>query len=259
MKGDFAVLILSCDKFSDLWPASVSQFYRYFPNDDVRLYVGSNETACDEPGVIPVLSGKDCDWSRSFKKILEQIEERTLAVIVDDYLLASRIDPKHLSMAVDFFFSTGAKHLKYWPNPPPDEPTTHTGIGQYSRGAPYRATVCGFWDRKYLMNLLLEGENAWDFEILGSYRTSYLDGFFALNPPLFECRNLVEKGYWIPQSVDWANKEGVMLDLDRRPILKGVSKLRSRLQMIYFHLMLRVPSQRRVRWMNTLRRLLISY
>ena len=58
MKGDFAVLILSCDKFSDLWQPSVSQFYRYFPNDDVRLYVGSNETAWDEPGIVPVLSGK---------------------------------------------------------------------------------------------------------------------------------------------------------------------------------------------------------
>ncbi|HJX10704.1 MAG TPA: hypothetical protein VJ733_09410, partial [Candidatus Binatia bacterium] len=141
----------------------------------------------------------------------------------------------------------------------PDEPTEFPGIGSYARGAPYRATVCGFWDRDCLMSLLLEGESPWNFEILGSYRTAYMDGFYGLTSPLFERRNMIEKGRWIPESVEWAQAEGVELKLDGRPMLAGTRGIISRLQAIYFHAMIRVPWRIRTGLMNKLRRALISY
>ena len=152
-----------------------------------------------------------------------------------------------------------ARHLRYWPGTPIDAPTDHPDIGRFDRGAPYRATVCGFWDRAYLLGLLLEGESPWDFEIVGSYRTSYVDGFFGLRRPLFEFVNMIEKGSWMPASVEWARANGIAIDLDRRPLLVGGRQLASRLKMAYFRLMMHVPWPTRVRWMNALRKALISY
>lgn len=259
MRNDFAVLVLSCDGSSDLWRPFLSQFHRHFPSNDTRIYVGANSIACQEPGIVPILSGEDKNWSWSYKRILEQIEERKLAIFVDDLLLASQVDTECLLNTVEFCFTSDAKHVKYWPNPSPSNRRHYPGIDQCTHGIPYRATVCGFWDREYLMSLLLEGENPWNFEILGSYRASYVDGFFELNTPLFTFKHMVEKGRWLPQSVEWAMNEGVMLDIDKRPMLKGRSQINSRLKMAYFHMMLKVPWQKRVRWMNTLRRALISY
>jgi len=174
-------------------------------------------------------------------------------------LPASRVDEKLFLKVVNFLFENDAKHIKYWPNPRTDKPTEQLELGMYTKGAPYRATVCGFWDREYLMTLLLEGESPWNFEILGSYRTSYTDGFYGLKRPLFEFKNMVEKGCWIPQSVKWAKNEGIDLDLSNRPMLKGANQLMSLIKMAYFGVMMRVSWRKRVKLMNTLRRALISY
>lgn len=257
--NDFAVLILSCDKYSDLWNPFLENFRRFFPVADIPVYLGSNLVKCDIPGVIPVLSGDDVDWSSSYRKILEQIPELKLFVILEDLLLASPVNEVGLQAALRYLFEKGAKHIKYWGTPPPDEHTEDTWIGVHPRGAPYRATVCGFWDRSYLMSLLIEGENPWNFEILGSYRTSYTDGFYGLTRPLCAYRNMIEKGCWIPQSVEWARKEGIALQLDKRPLPEGGNRLVSRAKMLYFDLILQVPWRWRVALMNKLRRALISY
>lgn len=259
MKDDFAILLLSCDKYRDMWRPFLEQFRRYFPFQDIRFYVGSNSIPCKETGVTPILSGDDPDWSTSYKRILAQIPERKLFIILEDLLLASPVDKALFTSAVDFMYSKDARHIKYWPSPKADVLTEHPSIGRYLPGAPYRATVCGFWDRESLMDLLLEGENPWNFEILGSYRTSYSDGYYGLTRPLFDCKNMIEKGCWIPQSIKWAKSQNIALELYSRPILKGGSQLISRLQLLYFSIMMNVPWKIRVRIMNKLRKALISY
>lgn len=254
-----AILILSCDKYADIWPTFLQQFKRYFPAEGYTIYLGSNRIPCDAEGVIPILSGEDPDWSTSLKKILAQIKEPKLFVILEDLLLASPIDMEGFQSALTYMLEKNARHVKYWAIPMALDPTENPKIGIYPKGAPYRATVCGFWDREYLVNLLIEGENPWNFEILGSYRTSYSDGFYGLTRPLCDYRNMIEKGCWIPQSVDWANEEKIALDLDKRPLLKGGSKLISRVKMFYFDLILKMPWSWRVSLMNKLRRALISY
>lgn len=259
MNRSFAVLLLSCDKYSDMWPHFMRQFRINFPAGDYPIYVGSNEIPCVEPGVVPVLSGKDVDWSSSLKKILGQINEDHLLVILEDLLISSPVDKALLDASIKFMQERKVFHIKYWVNPPFDEPSDHPLFGVYAKGAPYRATVCGFWHRSYLLGLLIEGENPWNFEILGSYRTAYSDGFYCLVRPLCEFRNMIEKGNWIPESITWADENGIKVDLGKRPILQGKNQLISRLQMLYFKLMLKVPWRKRVALMNLLRKAFISY
>ena len=259
MSNDFAVLILSCDKYADMWKPFGEQYRKYFPQGNWPIYVGSNTIVCTEPGVVPILSGVDQDWSTSYKRILSQIKEQKIFVILEDFLLASLVDEKLFATTVDFLFTRDAKHIKYLNGVLPDSVTDNPNIGQYERGAPYRATVNGFWDRDYLMTLLIEGESPWNFEILASYRTSYADGFYCLMTPLCDHRNMIEKGQWIPQSLEWARSEGVTLDLNKRPMLEGGSRLLSCIQKFYFNWMLRLSWKKRVKLMNILRKALISY
>lgn len=259
MSQSFAVLVLSCDKYADVWPAFFKCFRENFPAGDWPVYLGSNTQKCNEPGVVTILSGSDPDWSTSYKRILEKIPQKKVFVILEDLFLSSKVDENVLAALVNFMFEKDANHIRYWGRPAPDFPTDNPLIGECARGAPYRSTVCGFWDRDYLLKLLLEGENPWNFEILGSYRTSYSDGFYATTSPLCEYQNMIEKGRWIPASIEWANRNGVNLSLEVRPVLKDGSQWISRLQMGIFKLILQIPWQHRVRLMNQLRKLFISY
>ena len=259
MNNNFAILILSYDGFADLWPVALNQFRKHFQQCHFKIYVGSNTIRCCDPEVISLLSGEDKDWSSSYIAILEQIPENKLFVLVEDHIVVSTIDPSRFIACIDFLESQDANHIKYWPTPLPDRSSDNPEFKIYNRGAPYRATVCGFWDRECLQRLLIPGENPWNFEVLGSYRTSYMDGFYGLATPLFSVINLVEKGFWIPESLTVAHAMGIEIDTKPRRKLESGRSLKSKLQMIYFHLMLKVPWRYRVSVLALLRKLFISY
>lgn len=256
---DFAILILSCDKYADLWPITMMQFKQHFPHCPYKIYFGSNNIRAQDSDVISLLSGEDNDWSSSYLSILKQIPEKKLFILLEDLIVVSRIDREQFAACVEFLNEPDVKHIKYWPYPKPDRAANKLGFSIYQKGAPYRATVCGFWDRSCLESLLIPGETPWNFEILGSYRTSYLDGFYSLNHSLFDFINLIEKGMWIPDSVRKAAKLGITLDLNQRDSLQGKKTIKSWMQRIYFNLIMQIPWRYRVAIMTKLRKALISY
>ncbi|PWU14568.1 MAG: hypothetical protein C5B49_12945 [Bdellovibrio sp.] len=259
MKDDFAILVLSCDKYAHIWPAFFACFRKYFPECRWPVYLGSNELACSEPGVVTLLSGEDIDWSTSFLRILRQVPERRLFIILEDLLLASPMNASLFEQVIDFQRAEEARLIKYFRATKPDKPHQNPLFGMYDRGAPYRAVVVGFWDKACLESLLIPGENPWNFEILGSYRTSYSDGFYCLNDKLCDFANMIEKGKWYPEALAWAHREGLNVGESFRPTLRGRTRLISGLQILYYKVMLKVPWRRRLWLMNWLRKLLISY
>lgn len=259
MNRSLALLVLSCDKYSDLWSPFFECFEKNFPTWYWPIYLGSNTKKHKNKKILTILSGADSDWSTSYKRILEQIPERKLFVILEDLFLSSSVDEYVLRSLVEFMFEKNASHIRYWANPVPDLPTDNPLIGQCAKGAPYRSTVCGLWDREYLLGLLIDGESPWNFEIMGSYRTSYSEGFYALKSPLCEYKNMVEKNRWVPASVNWAERNGIYLSLEVRPILRGRNYIKSLAQMALFNLVLHIPWKWRVNFMNQFRKLIISY
>lgn len=256
---DFAILILSCDKYKDLWPVTLKQFRSHFKQCPYKIYFGSNAHRCDDPSVIPLLSGEDKDWSTSYLAILKQIPEKKLFILLEDLIVISTVDSARFAACVEFLELHNANHIKYWPIPDPYRTSCHSEFQLLDQGKPYRATVCGFWDRQYLQQLLIPGENPWNFEVLGSYRTSYSDGFYELATPLFKVLNLIEKGFWIPASLESARHMGIAINTTPRSILKGGRSLKSVLQIIYFNMVFYIPWRYRISLMAKLRKLLISY
>jgi hypothetical protein len=259
MNNNFAILILSCDRYADLWHVALKQFTTHFQQCPFKIYLGSNTIICNYTGVISLLSGEDKDWSSSYLAILKQIPEKKLFVLLEDLLVVSPIDRSRFTACVQFIEDHNANHIKYWPNPRPDRSSDYPEFEIYDRGAPYRATVCGFWDRDCLQKILIPGENPWNFEVLGSYRTSYMDGFFSLTTPLFSVINMVEKGCWIHKSVTVARGMGIEIDLTKRRESAGVRSLKSQLQEFFCNLMLKVPWRYRVSALALLRKFFISY
>lgn len=259
MKPEFAILVLSCDNYAHLWPAFFQCFFKHFPDCDYPVYLGSNTKTFSHSRVTTLLSGHDVDWSSSYLKILGQISQQRVFVILEDCLVTSEISSKKFAQIINFMISSNASHIKYWPGLNLDSTSSNPDFSFLDKGAPYRVTVCGFWDKLYLERLLLPGENPWNFEIFGSYRSSYSSGFYSLRVPLFSYKNTLEKGFWFQNALEWAQQEGLDLGVSQKSNLSFVSTIKSRIQIVYFNCVRKIPWRFRLKIMNLLRKLLISY
>lgn len=260
MPSEFSVLILSCDKYTDLWGPFFLQFWRNWPDCPYPVYLGSNTTAYKKDKRIKtILSGKDIDWSASFKKILAQIPEIYIFVWMEDALITSKIETESFEETFNFMKTSGAVHIYHRPNLQPERWIKKGKYGVYEKGMPYRISAVGFWKKDYLASLLLNGENSWGFEVFGSYRTSFDEGFYCLDKQLFEFIHLVEKGKWLPAGIDYCKQNKVPINISARPKIVAGKKILSILQAAYFNRVLSINWNYRVKLMNLLRRLLVSY
>jgi hypothetical protein len=259
-EGNFCILILSCDKYSDLWQPFLQQFFKFFPYENVPIYLGSNTKNCLHPGVKSILSGDDIDWSSSYLKILGEIKERKILVILDDLFITSKVVPEMINSVKKFSLERDSKFIRCWANPfPPDARSNARNIGIVDKGAPYRVTVCGIWDRNTLMELLIPGESPWEFEVFASYRSSYMDGFYATYEPIVDVINAVEKGAWMPGMIQKCKELRIPIIRKCRPEQKNISLLKSWSAKFIFNSVSKVPWRYRVRSMNFLRKIFATY
>ena len=205
-----------------------------------------------------ILSGKDYGWAKSFKIILEQIPEKYLFVWPEDAFIISRIDNAQFDTVFRLMSKLKIKHIHYRCHPKAERLLENNLLGFYPKGMPYRVNMAGFWDREYLIGILINGENSWNFEIMGSYRASYDDGFYCLKDPLFKFIHLSEKGKLSRESMMKTQELGISVDdIGTSQSLKDfyISKIKS----AYFNFVLNKNWRLRVKIMNLLRKVLISY
>lgn len=258
--SDCAILVISTDKYQDIWDPFFKCFQKQWKNCPFPVYLGSNMISYT--GSYPVktiLSGADKDWSSSARKILNQIPEEYLFVILDDFMLISSPEDDCMSKHFQFMKDHQVNHMHFANDIIPFDEEFNSEYGIYARGAPYRSNVFGFWKKSCMLGLLIDGENPWNFEIMGSYRSSYLNGFFAIRKHPFQTLNTIEKGNYIAASAAYCKSNGIELSFERRKILSGKKNLKSLIQAQIFYLINLIPWRYRLGTMNILRKLLSSY
>jgi hypothetical protein len=253
-----AILVLSCDKYSDLWDGFFHQLKKNFITS-APIYLVSNFRTYKNPlfpGLKVIQNGGDTNWSDGLKKVLDQIPERSVFILLEDIYIDSEVLLERYERLLNWFNQGEIQHLKYMGSPPA-QAYIRDDLYQYQIGMPYLVSACGLWNKNYLLSLLVSGENAWEFEINASYRAKYsAHSFFGLNPPLFTYKNMVEKGGWIKNSIDWAISESIPIDPSGRGLRNN---LIYRIKKEYFELIIQIPWQWRLKLINVAKKLLITY
>lgn len=257
--SDLSILFISCDKYSDLWKPLFQCVDKHWNTCPFPMFLGSNTKKFDHKKIKTLLSGPDSDWSSSLKRQLTQLSTPYVFLWLDDMFPIETIESQKFIDTIAFMKKNSVNHIHMVPNPSPDRIVEGGIYGVYEKGAPYRATALGFWNVEYLKSMLIEGENPWNFEILGSYRTRYSDGFYCLMKPLFNRLHVVEKGKIFKEAADYCRTHAILLDLNVRQIIQNGNFVKSELQKLYFNTIIKIPWKRRVNAMNILRKLFISY
>lgn len=251
------LVVLSCDKYSDLWDGFFYQwkkcialpFHAYLVTNHKKFNPQNNFT------LQVINTGEDLDWSTSLIVGLNQIKEDKIFLILEDLFVSDSVDEKEFIDMLEFCYSHDAQHIKYLANP-----LGEILVGKflkYEPGMPYLVSACGLWDRKYLLSLLIPGENPWDFEVNASYRASYsADRFYSPTKPLLKYKNMVEKGAWIKSSLQWGLKNGVPLT----PCARSVRNTPLfHLKRVFFELVMKCPWRIRVGVSSFFKKFLASY
>jgi hypothetical protein len=261
MKSDFAILIVSCDKYRDLWEPFFETFWQQWPDCPYPVYLQSNTvkyTGAHKSRVINLLTGEDKNWSSSMHVTLPQIPQKYIFMWNEDLFFSSPVKTKSFERYFSYMKKLKAKHIHYRCIPATTKYTEKGDLGVYDRKMPYRSIVMGFWDTQYLSQLILDGETPWQFEIMGSYRTSYDDGFFCATEKLVDFVHMAEKGMWQYDGVAYCRAHNIPIDESARA-LTTQSRMWSMIYKAYFNAVLSISWETRLRVMNLMRKLFVSY
>lgn len=200
---EVAVLIVSCDKYCDLWEPFCAFMSRYWPDCPFRVFLVANHMDWSHDGVTTLRVGPDRSWSDSLRTAVERVGVTYVLTIQDDFLLDAPVSTEAVIRAVGELHRQGGTYLRLVPTSVPwwrwigrSRPDT----APIPPGSPYRiSNQASVWRSDALLGLLRSGESPWEMEIWGSERTSdEVNGFLSSTSAIlrYHAHGAVIRGKW---------------------------------------------------------------
>ena len=216
-----AIVVSSCDAYSDLWPYFFHFFFKHWPAVPHPVYLIANELRYDDERVRTIRVGPDAQWGSNTRSALEQIPEETVLFLLDDFLFSDAFPEKVFNDTLRQFQQAGGKCL---------ELRTHEVNGPAVPGTWFRQATpqnlhaglnSNLWSKQQLLAISQPGQNIWQCESLlrkqlreGEERFFFLD----LDAPkhIFFVEG-VRGRFWKPEGLAFVRSQGFSPDLRWRP------------------------------------------
>lgn len=216
---DIPILVVSCDRYSDLWDPFFRVFRRYWADCPFPLFLGSNHKISPDPGVRTIAIGDDRGWGSGLRTLLDRLGAKYVILFLEDFFLEEAVDTTNVLHLSEIAVRNELGCLRLTPNPPPSRQVEGSpGLGWILPGDPYRvSTQVALWRVETLASLLQPNFSAWDFELKGSLLSlDTPEPFWSVQNPAIRCRHAVERGLWLPWGLATCQREGVAVDLTIR-------------------------------------------
>ena len=144
-----------------------------------KIYLITNEKMFNDKRVNVINVGNDISWSHNLKCGLNQIEKDYALLMIDDLLLNKSVSNEYFYKIANWINSHSPDHFRLHIS---SKPFYFDNIAGYINSkSPYlTSTMPAIWKKTSLLNILRNGENTWDFEILGSNRARKDYNFFSV-------------------------------------------------------------------------------
>lgn len=221
MENRIAFIVLTCDKYSDLWPMYNHFFERFWPDCPYDKYFVTNDLDFDNSNFEFIKIGKDESWSDGLMKALEylKIKYEYIFITLEDTPIIEKVSQKKISEILKTFYQLDGNFISFYTAGNNGAPTLKLNeyFGIIEKGALYRPNcVYSFWKISVLEDLLVREENAWEFERYGSVRSDKYDKFFMVYNNFFKISNTIVKGKWQMSEYKRIKKLGFTPDMSKR-------------------------------------------
>ena len=259
LSASCVILISSCDAYSDLWTPFFNLFWRYWPDCPFPVYLISNHMNFSHPRITPLRTGDDRSWGHQIRAALTKLDTEYVLLMLEDFFFRRRVDSQNVLANLASLQQLEGRMLRLVPRPPPDEGVPgFPAIGRIREGAPYRVSTQGaIWRRRDLMDLTLDEESAWEFELIGSRRSDSSQGYYSVwDSVLPYGHHVIERGKWFRGDAMQFGRMGIGCDFSRRPIMTRYEMMLWRISMTRSWILQLLPWPQRVRLVRQVRRLL---
>ena len=255
MSGSRAIVILSCDKYSDLWEQITDNVKENLAELELPIYLVTNNLHFLDHELHIIKTGDDKNWSDSLNTALSKVREENILIILDDIFIVEKPNYSQILRCFEILETFNLATLHARPSPKRRRSNLHhSDWYEYSKDDEYTANVHAFWNKACLVKILRGGENAWDFEVYGTARLNLHFRSGAFDFPLLTMAHLIEKGAWVPEIKEIVEELNLSIPLESRPISRQ-SGLGRTLRNLVFNFTLDVlPAKPRRYFLNFFRR-----
>lgn len=228
---NFAILVNTCDEYSDVWELFIRSFEEFFPECDIPIYFNT-ETI----NILPFSTTLDVNfinfsgpWGKRFRSCLHEIDAEFIVNVFDDYILEHQVCPDRFFEAAGLlqrndFISVvylNAVSLRYHNDIP------NAGFREIKNFTEYRLNSApSLWRKKELLHFTQDNDSPWSWEVFGTYRTFASKKVFlspsSINNNIFpydyKKGGAIYRGKWVAKVIDKKiEKYSVSLD----PSIRG--------------------------------------
>ncbi len=234
--NNLTIIVNTCDKYKDAWDPFFRLMEINWPESEnykIILNTENKDYKCNFRNVKTVCSG-NVTWSKRLKSILESVETDFILFLLEDFFLRSPVNQEMFEEAYNLISENediGYIGLKY----SPERNFKNKNFIPLERfflrdllDTPCRITAMSvLWRKTWLIELLDEKENPWEFENNASVRSkqySYkvleINNINGVCPPVFDFEDKIKYGYgithgqWLPKNKELFEKYGIEVNFD---------------------------------------------
>lgn len=168
---DLAILVLSCDKYSDIWDDFFNLKEKFWPDCPYPCYLATDSKQYERKGVKLIHFGNIRTWSICAKKAIMEIKEPYIALFLEDALIYKTINSGVIEENFHFVKENKVDFLTLERNrmdkklKEDDQVAPH--IWRIDRHKKYGIdTSAAIWEKEFLLRALEKVDcNAWQFEV----------------------------------------------------------------------------------------------
>jgi len=223
MNKKISLLIVSCDKYHDLWDNFFYFFKKYWSCCDLDIFLVSNFLEYKSYGITNIMIGEDLGYTDNLLKAVSKIDSEWVLVWLEDCMFSDYIDNQKVSKVLQQAIATpNLGYLKLSNDLPlAYNQDLSSYFGKIPKGVKYRSAVgMALYRKDIFFKLFVPGENAWQAD-KSDVSDSLPEDFYALSrnyfyKPLFPYVNTVVKGRWSKPAVRLLSQHGFSKQLKSR-------------------------------------------
>ncbi len=214
LKNKLTLLIHSCDKFSDLWPAHIKLLNQNWPDRGIRTILLTDKPRDDKyDGVEIIGAGDGKEITERIRHVLPLIGTEYILVTLDDYFPIYPIDSNKIERLIDIMDRCNYDYIRLFTEPKcPLNKTMDAGIYTYALNKDYRVNLySGIWRKTFMGNTLNDSPmSAWDYEVSLTPTAAKLNAMCAMSKGCeFPILDVVRKGRLLRPAARYLKKHNL--------------------------------------------------
>ena len=216
-----AVLVVSCDKYQDLWDPFFQTFFKFWNDCPYKIYLASNFNKYANEKICNISFGNDNDYSTNLINIINEVKEDWIIVWFEDAFLTKTINNNLIESLINEAIDKNIDYLKLTVDYPLYYGNQNEKFGPIPRGVKYRSAMgMAFYHKSTLDKILIPGLSAWQLDKSDAVDRLKLE-FHALNSNFRFKRpisiiNSVIKGKWNRDAPEFLKKNGLEYSIQFR-------------------------------------------